>query len=105
MLQGDIGIASIHDTIGDAVKFIIDELHSIEQLANEPGEVMASTSLLPMIKEIEGSIEEEIGSITIIGSIKKYQNQKAAREFMEGMGYKQLTSHAPEFYVLGEFIN
>src|SRR5687767_4570003 len=66
--QGDGGIESIHDSKGDAVKFVIDELSSLEKHANEIGEAISNSSLLPLIKEIEGSIEEEKGSISIIGS-------------------------------------
>jgi hypothetical protein len=66
---------------------------------------MPGASLLPLTKQIEESIEEEMGSITIIGSIKKYENAKGPLEFMKGLGYAHVTSRAPELYVLAEFIS
>ena len=84
----------------EAFKAIVDDLNQIESDFNI---IISDDIWNTMAKNFEFAMDDQIGSITVIGNIQKYgPDTNAVRSFLLNFGYQELKSRPPVFYVLDE---
>lgn len=90
--------------ITDALRWIIESLRSMEiDVGLYPSKSVSPDPLyLPLLAEIEDNIRQ--GSVVILGNPNKYALTREVKDFMEKFGYDNLATHAPDQYVLEEYI-